>query len=160
VDADDARVPLIDDRVDRDRGLSRLAIADDQLPLAAPDRNHPVDRLEPRLQRLLDRRAVDDARGDPLQRREILRFDRTLSVLGMPERVRDAADELLPRGHLHDAPRALDAVPVEDLVRLAEEDGSDVVLLEIQREAHDAVRELKELPGHHLLEAVNPRDAI
>ena len=64
VDADDVLAALVDDRVDRDRGLAGLAVADDQLALAAADRHHRVDRLEPGLQRLLDRAAIDDARRE------------------------------------------------------------------------------------------------
>ncbi len=46
VDALNAAAFLVDDRIDRNRGLTRLPVADDQLALAAPDRHHRVDRLE------------------------------------------------------------------------------------------------------------------
>ena len=62
VDADDALALLVDDRVDGDGGLAGAAVADDQLALAAADRDHRVDRLDARLQRLLHRLADDDAR--------------------------------------------------------------------------------------------------
>src|SRR5690606_10921533 len=62
VDALDAGAALIDDRVDRDRALAGLPVADDQLALPAPDRDHRVDRLEAGLHRLADRLALDDAR--------------------------------------------------------------------------------------------------
>src|SRR5699024_1485987 len=52
---------LVQDRVDADRGLAGLAVADDQLALAAADRGHRVDRLEAGLQRLLDGLALHDA---------------------------------------------------------------------------------------------------
>src|SRR5581483_7709532 len=45
VDAFDAGTALVDDRVHRQRGLAGLAIADDQLALAAADRDHRVHRL-------------------------------------------------------------------------------------------------------------------
>ncbi len=48
VDADDAGALLVEDRVDGDGGLARLAVADDQLALAAADRGHGVDRLDAR----------------------------------------------------------------------------------------------------------------
>ena len=66
VDADDARALLVDDGVDRDRGLAGLAVADDELALAAADGDHGVDRLDAGLEGLLHRLAVDDAGGDPL----------------------------------------------------------------------------------------------
>ena len=63
VDGDDVLVLVVDDRVDRDRGLAGLAVADDQLALAAADRDHRVDRLEAGLQRLLDALALDRRPG-------------------------------------------------------------------------------------------------
>src|SRR5574337_602523 len=45
VDAGHVLALLVDDRVDRDRGLAGLAVADDQLALAAPDRHHRVKAL-------------------------------------------------------------------------------------------------------------------
>ena len=83
---------LVDDRVDRDGGLARLAVADDQLALAAADRHHRVDRLQPGLHRLLDRLAIDDAGREALDLAELLRDDRALAVDRLAERVHDAAD--------------------------------------------------------------------
>ena len=68
VDGDEVRVLVVDDRVDRDRRLAGLAVADDQLALAAADRDHRVDRLEAGLHRLLHRLALDDAGGLELGR--------------------------------------------------------------------------------------------
>ena len=55
VDAEDVAALLVDDGVDRDRRLPGLPVADDQLPLPAPDRHHRVDGLEPGLHRLAHR---------------------------------------------------------------------------------------------------------
>src|SRR5271154_1221246 len=52
---------LIDDGIDRDRGLAGLAIADDQLALSASDDEHRVDGLDAGLQRFLDGLAPNDA---------------------------------------------------------------------------------------------------
>ena len=46
----------------RDRGLAGLPVADDQLALAAADRNHRVDGFDAGLQRLFHRLPVDHAR--------------------------------------------------------------------------------------------------
>ena len=46
---------LADDRVDADGRLAGRAVADDQLALAAADRNHRVDRHDAGLHRLADR---------------------------------------------------------------------------------------------------------
>ena len=57
VDADEVAALLVDDRVDRDGGLARLAVADDQLALAAADRDQGVDGLDAGLDRRVDRLA-------------------------------------------------------------------------------------------------------
>src|SRR6476646_9645445 len=49
VDADQVLVLVVDDRVDRDSRLAGLAVADDQLSLAAADRDPHVDRHQPRM---------------------------------------------------------------------------------------------------------------
>src|SRR5437762_1804205 len=61
VEAEDVLALLVDDLVDDDGRLAGAAVADDQLALAAPDRDHRVDRLEAGLQRLLHPATVDHA---------------------------------------------------------------------------------------------------
>ena len=160
VDADDAGVLLVEDRVDRDGGLAGLAVADDQLALAAADRHHRVDRLEAGLQRLLHRLAIDDAGRDALDRRELLRGDRALAVDRLAERVHDAAEQLVADRHRDDAAGPLDDVAFLDLLELAEEHRADALLFEVQRDAEHAVRELEHLAGHRVLDAVHARDAV
>ena len=105
VEAVNALALLVDDRVDRDGGLAGLAVADDELALPAADRDHRVDGLDARLQRLLDRLARDDAGRLDLDAAAVRRLDRALAVDRLPERVDDAADERLADGHVHDAAR-------------------------------------------------------
>ncbi len=50
--------------------------------------------------------------------------------------------------------------PSRILLGLAEEDRAHRVLLEVEGEAHDAVGQLEELPGHAALEAVDAGDAV
>ena len=115
VDADDAGVFLVEDRVDRDGGLAGLAVADDQLALAAADRHHAVDRLEAGLHRLAHRLAIDDAGRDALDRRGLLGQDRALAVDRLAERVDDAAEHLFADRHRDDAAGALDRIAFLDL---------------------------------------------
>src|SRR5262249_44484451 len=83
---------LVDDRVDRDRGLAGLAVADDQLPLAAADRRHRVDRLEAGLQRLVDLLAIHHAGRLQFQRAALVEAgDLTEPVDRVPQRVDHAA---------------------------------------------------------------------
>src|SRR5690606_27575289 len=88
VDADDVLALLVDDRVERDGGLPRPTVADDQLTLAATDRDHRVDRLDPGLERLLDRLAKHDTGGDDVDEAPSLdRLDRALAVDRLAEGV-------------------------------------------------------------------------
>ena len=47
VHADDISTLLVDDRVNRDRGFSGLAVTDDQLALPLAKRNQSIDHLDP-----------------------------------------------------------------------------------------------------------------
>ncbi len=160
VDRDDAGVLVVDDRVDRDRRLAGLAVADDQLALAAADRDHRVDGLEAGLHRLLDRLALDDARGLELGGTRLGRVDLALAVERRAERGDDAAEHRVADRDLEQAARALDRVALGDVLPGAEQHGADVVGLEVQGEADHVVGQLEHLEGHAVLEAVDAGDAV
>src|SRR4029079_17496125 len=160
VDADDAFALLIDDGVDGDAGLAGLAVADDQLALAAADRDHGVDGLEARLQRLLDGLAVEPPGREALDGEELGGVDRPLAVDGLSEGVDHAADHGRADWHRHDAAGTPDLVALGDGLVLAEEHDADVVLLEREGQAGDVVRKLHELAGHAPLQAVDAGDAV
>src|ERR1043166_2313250 len=92
VDTSDVAALLVDDRVETNGGLARLAVADDQFALAAADGNHGVDGLRAGLERLFDRLAFDHARRAGFDGTELLRVDRTLAVDGLADGIDDAAD--------------------------------------------------------------------
>ena len=160
VDRDDVLVLVVDDRVDRDRGLAGLAVADDQLALAAADRDHRVDRLQAGLHRLLDRLALDDAGRLELGRAGLLGVDVALAVERVAERVDDAPQQLLADRDLEQLARPLDGVALDDVLPRAEQHDADVVGLEVQREARHVVRELEHLERLAVLEAVHAGDAV
>ncbi len=160
VDADQVLVAVVDDRVDRDRRLAGLTVADDQLSLAAADRDHPVDRHQPRLHRLGDRLTLDHARRLELGGAGLRRGDLTLVVERAAERVDQAPQQLLSDRDPQQLTRPLHRVALDDLVPLAEEHGADVVLLEVEGEAGDAVRQLEHLQRHAVVEAVDARDPV
>src|SRR5205823_11083191 len=78
---------LVDEGVERDGGLAGLAVADDQLALAAADRDQSIERLEAGLHRLVHRFARDDARRFHFDAAALGGFDRTLAVDWIAERV-------------------------------------------------------------------------
>src|SRR3546814_230987 len=86
---------LVDEGVDRDRGLAGLAIADDQFALATADGDERVDRLEAGLHRLMDRLARDDARRLDLDATALIADDRPLAVDRIAEAIDDAAPQAL-----------------------------------------------------------------
>src|ERR687891_195105 len=108
------------------------AVADDGLPLAAPDRNHRVDRLEPGLERLLDRLALDDAGGVEFDRPVMVRPDPPFAVARPAERVDDTAEQGLAHRHLEHAAGAAHLVALLDRDVIAHDDRADHVLLEVE----------------------------
>src|SRR5207253_5766215 len=106
VEAVHVRVALVEDRVDEDRRLAGRAVADDQLALPAADVRQRVDRLDPGLERLLHRLALDDARCLELERARIVGLDRAAAVERVPERIDDAPEQRLADPNAGDAARA------------------------------------------------------
>ena len=165
VDADDAGSLLIDDRVDRDRGLAGSSVADDQLALAAADRDHGIDRLDSGLERLLDRLADDDAWRFGFDFARVLGVDRAGGVERAAEWIHYPADELVSDRNLEHAPGAADFVAFLELEVIAEDHGADVVFFEIEGEGGDLLAglgrgDLEHLARHRLAESVDAGDAV
>src|SRR5439155_20232779 len=121
---------LVADRVDRllisygvkpDRGRPGLPIADDQLSLAATDRNERVNGLQPGGHRLVHGSARDDARRFNVHASALFRIDRPVAVDRVTERVDDAAEQSLANRSVDDSARAFDGLPFLDLTVLAED---------------------------------------
>src|SRR5262249_52813219 len=115
VDADDVLIVLVQDGVDGNGGLAGLTVADDQLALAAADRDHAVDGLDTGLQRFAHRLSIDNAGGDAFDRQILLCRDGALAVDRLPERVDDAAEHLLADGHGDDAAGAAHLIAFANL---------------------------------------------
>ncbi|OPZ59183.1 MAG: hypothetical protein BWY87_01135 [Deltaproteobacteria bacterium ADurb.Bin510] len=160
VDADHVAALLVDDRVQDNRGLAGLTVADDQLALAATDRGHGVDRLETGLERLLDRLALDDAGGLDVDRTELLGRDRTLAVDGLADGVDHAAQHAAPDRNRNDLLGAPDLIAFLDVADFAEKHAADVVLFEVERHAHGAAGELDQFVGHDVTKAVDAGDTV
>src|SRR6266550_4605634 len=160
VDADDALALLVDDGVQRNCGLARLPVANDQLALAASDGNHGVDGLDPGLERRVDRLARDHPGCHLLDRRELFGFDRALAVDRFAERVHHPADERIAHRHLDDLAGGPDLVAFFDALIGPEDDRADRILLEVERDAADPALEFEQLEGLCTLQAVDLRDPV
>ncbi len=151
---------LVDDGVHGDGGLSGLAVADDQLPLAAADGRHRVDGLDTGLQGLEDGLALDDAGGLHLDAACLGGIDRALAVDRIAECIHHAAQHGLADGNLDDAVGTPHQVTLADVEGLAHHRDADVVFLEVQHHSLHIAGKLDELSGHGGLETVDARDAV
>ncbi len=125
-----------------------------------PIARHRVDRLEPRVHRLLHGLPLDDAGRLELERPALGGLDRAEPVERVAERVDDAAEQAGADRHAHDLAGAADRLALLHVLPLAEERGADVVLLEVERDAGHAVLELEPLERDAVLEAVDAGDAV
>ncbi len=160
IDTDNARALLVDDGVQADRGLAGLAVTDDQLALAATDRDHRVDRLDAGLERHVYRRALDDARSRALDRAGLGGVDGTLAVDRLAQRVYDAAEHRFTDRNLDDALGALYRVALTDILVGTQDNGTDEILLKVLRHAVYAARKLEQLTRHAVLQTMDMRDAV
>ena len=87
-------------------------------------------------------------------------LDRPLAVERVAERVDDAAEHPLADRDAHHLPGATHRLALLDELPLAEERHPDVVLLEVEGDADDAVLELEALERDAVLEAVDARNAV
>src|SRR4030088_3062328 len=151
---------LVQDGVERDRGLAGLAVADDQFALAAADRDQRIDGLEAGRHRLVDRFARDDAGRLDVDAHALVGLDRTLAIDRIAERIDHAADQALANRGIDDGAGALDGLTFLDLAVGAEDHDADVVGFEIERHAAGAVLELDHLAGLDVVEAVDAGNAV
>src|SRR6185312_740183 len=151
---------LIEEGVDGNGGLAGLAVADDELALAAADRHQRIDRLEPGLHRLMHGFARNDTRRLDLDAgaRDVL--ERPLAVDGIAERIDHPAEQPAAHRHVDDGAGALHRVALADAAVIAEDDDADVVALEVERHALDAAWELDHLAGLDLVEPIDAGDAV
>ena len=151
---------MIDDGVERDGRFAGLAVADDQLALAAADRNHRVDGLDAGLQRLFHRLPFDHARRDAFNGVVALVGDRTLAVDGISQRVDHAADHAFAHRNRHDAAGAPDLVAFLDVGVIAQHHRAHLIFFQVQRDARNAARELDQFARHDVFQTVNAGDTV
>ena len=95
IDAEHAGVLLIQDGIGGNGGLAGLAVADDQLTLAAADGEHGVDGQDAGVKRGIHALALQNAGGLLLDGVVAFGVHRALAVNGLAQRVDDAAQETI-----------------------------------------------------------------
>ena len=156
IDAHDILAALVEDGVDRNGGLARLPVAQDQFALAAPDGNERIDDLQAGLQRHRDGRAVHDGRRGTFDGQALGGGDRPLAVERPTERVDDASQQAVAHGHVHHPAGALDFIAGMQMPVFAEQHDADLVLVHVERDAEYAARKLQAVPRSRRWEGRRP----
>ena len=137
---------LIDDRIDRNSRLTRLAVTNDQLTLTTTNRNHRINSLQTRLQRLIHRLAEDHTGSLTLQRHLYpLATNRTSTIERLTQRIDHATEHLLADHNRRRTSRTLDRSALFDAIGRAEQYGTHVILLQVHHHGTIAILKLQQL---------------
>ena len=139
---------LVDNRINRNGSLSRLAVADNQLTLSAADRNHGVHSLQSGLQRLVHRLTIDYSRSFPFQR-HIIQFaaNQSFAVERFAQRVNHTSQHALSYTDGGDTFGTLHDESFFDFVRRAQQYSTHVVLFEVHHDCFDTIVKLQQFIG-------------
>ena len=144
---------LIDNGVNCDGGFSRFAVTNDQLSLSASDRNHCINREKTRLNRLIYRLTLHNARSLKLNGTTMCCMDRTQSVNRLTEGVNNAPEHVVVNGNVHDMAGCTTFVSFSNVRDVTKQNGADFSLIQVLREAIYRVTcrragKLQQLTGH------------
>src|SRR5262249_54016163 len=106
---------LANNRIDAQSGFAGGSVANNQLALAAPNRDHGINRHDSRLDGLTDGFAADNARSDFLDRVSHVALDVAFAIDRAAQAIHDSAEEALTHGHLQQLPRGSNFVPFLNL---------------------------------------------
>ncbi len=159
-----ARLPvllLVDDGVDGDGGLAGLAVADDELTLAAADRRHRVDGLQAGGQRFVDGMTVHNVRSLGFEDSTPFNaLDFTQTIDRVAQRVHGAAEIAVADGHGEHFAGASDLLAFLDACEIAEDNHADLTGVKVERQAERAVLEGQQLVGHATRQSRHVRNAV
>jgi hypothetical protein len=127
---------LVNDRIDADCSLAGSTIADDQLALAAPDREQGVDDQNPRIHRFGHEIAFDNRRRRAFDRHFRFGLHRLVPVERPAERIDNAAEQARSDWDPHDLSCSGHARARLDGLALIEQHRADRVGIEGQHETH------------------------
>ncbi len=136
---------LVDDGVNSDSGLARLAVANDELALPTADGNHRVDSFQARLQGFLHGLSVDDAWRLAVEwhLESSAKVYVALSVDGLSQGVDDASQHVVVDTNAGNTACTLHHHALLNARSGTEQHTADVVLLQVHHDGHGTILELK-----------------
>ena len=148
---------LVDDGIDRYRGLSRLTVTDYELTLSATDRNHGIDRLQAGLKRLRNRLTEDHSRSLSFQR-HLAKFasNASFAVKRLAQRIHHTTDHRFADIDRSDSSRTAYAHSFLNLVGRAQKDSTDIVLLKVHHHRLDIIVKLQQLTCLGIQKSLDP----
>jgi hypothetical protein len=160
IDTYNALIALIDNRVNRDSGLTRLAVADYKLTLTAPNRNYCINRHNSRLERHFNRLTRCNSRRERLYRARMVGYNLAALVKGYRERRDNSAEQLRTYRNFHISPGAPDYAALTNVFTVSEKNRAYVVLFKVQRHTDVAALKLKKFAAHTIFQAVHTRNSV
>ena len=136
---------MIEYGVQRDGGLARLSVADDELALSSAYREEGIDNEQPRFHGGVHGFAVDDAGRGTLDGTISFRLDLTLSVHGLAQRIDHSAEEPFADGNARRLARTVDRAARAYIPAIAEDDYAARLGTQILHHAFDAALENHDL---------------
>ncbi|KAG1647659.1 hypothetical protein GQR58_030424 [Nymphon striatum] len=135
IDALHTQATLVDDRVERNRGLASLTVANDQLSLATADRDQRVDRLDAGLHWFMHGLATHDARCLDFHTTGLGAHEGALAVDGFANGVDHTAEQSVANRHRQNVAGGTNGLAFGNLVDLTEHNGADGVFVEVSATA-------------------------
>ena len=154
------RILLVDEGVDRDGGLARLAIADDQFALATADRHHGVNRLHTRLQGLVNRLTRNNARRHFLDDVGGFGINGTFAVDWRAQCVNYAATQFGADRHFQNTTGCFYRIAFGNTSVITQNNGTDRIALKVKRQAKYIVGKFKHFTLHYIGQTVNAGDTV
>ena len=122
---------LVDDGIDRDRGLTSLTVADDELTLTSSDRDHRVDSFDTGLKRGIYALTGNNAAGNSLNLTIFGCLDRAFAIDGLSESVNYSSKHCIAYGNFNNSSGSLNEIAFVDIPGVSKENYTDVIFLKV-----------------------------
>ena len=160
INADHILALLVQDGVNGNRGLTGLAVTDDQLTLATPNGEHRVNGQNTGSQRGIYRLPIHNGGCRFFNRAVVVGLDLALAVDGLAQSVDNTANKALAYRHAGTLMGTHSGRALVDLAILAKQDATDLVLLNILDHALDPGVKHHDLAVHGVVHTVNGGNAV